>query len=102
MKFKAPNRRSTLVCRESYQDLPTPALASYTLPYCGKGRRDCATVAPVPQSVLNPDQGATTPAALAAAEPTCEFNKVRPEAVNGLRFAGSLVKSIWLYASKLD
>jgi len=28
--------------------------------------------------VLKPDQGATTPAALATAEPTCEFNKVRP------------------------
>src|ERR1035437_210026 len=86
-------RCENFTCIEWYVEWPMrspwPLMVS-TVEYCGNGRSDCATVDPVPHSWLNPDQGGTTPAALAATEPTCEFSRVRPEAVNGLRLAGRL------------
>src|SRR5690242_20962933 len=66
MKFKEPNLRSTLDCIESYQVLPTPALMSSSVPYCGNGANACARVAPPPQPAANPGNGSLYPAATTA------------------------------------
>src|SRR6266567_5944560 len=66
MKFKEPKRRSILDCMESYHVLPTPALMSKSVPYCGNGANDCARVAPPPQPAAKPGNGSLYPAATTA------------------------------------
>src|SRR5690349_21602759 len=70
----------SLVCSESYQELPVDDVGVMA-PYCGNGRRAFVSVV-VGGKFAN---GSEYPAVLTAAEPICEFRRVKSAARERLR-----------------
>src|SRR5581483_2215693 len=72
------NRLVAFNCSDSYQVSPSGTQCQFVmLPYCGKGRSDCATVA----DSGNPAYGAVNPRAAANAELIGEASNVRSAAL---------------------